>query len=385
MTARNFEGAFLYYDAQMYAPERLALECILDATHNGAAAANHLEASALLIRDGKVEGATLRDAGASFDVRARLTLLTAGPWADIFLARALGHAASHKLMRSKGIHLVLPAMTRKDALTVAAGGGHFFVLPWRGHSILGTTDTAYAGAPDDVGVSEADIEGFLGFVNAHLPNADLKRSDVQHFYAGLRPLVDDGSGDTYDASRRAELIDHGKDDGVQDLMSAIGGKWTTSRDLAQKTVDAVMAKLGAKRKPCVTGFEPLPGGRIDRFSEFLKRQSPNVPNAEHLVRLYGAQVDAMMSVANNRPELRAAISPTGDVGAQILFAMREEMALTLEDVVMRRTGIGQLGYPGDACIEAVASLMTEEFGWSDARKQSEIQSLKPNFQTVSGA
>jgi glycerol-3-phosphate dehydrogenase len=387
LAGHKFEGAFLYYDAQMYAPERLALECILDATDNGAAAANHLEASALLIRNGKAEGATLHDAatGASFDVRARLTLLTAGPWADIFLARALGHASSHKLMRSKGIHLVVPAMTRTDALTVAAGGGHFFVLPWRGHSILGTTDTAFAGAPDDVGVSEADIEGFLGFVNAHLPSANLARNGVQHFYAGLRPLVDDGSGDTYDASRRAELIDHGKDDGVQGLMSAIGGKWTTSRDLAQKTVDAVMNKLSAKRRACVTGFEPLPGGRIDRFGEFLKRQSPNVPNAEHLVRLYGARVDAMMSAANNRPELRAAIAPTGDIGAQILFAMREEMASTLEDVVMRRTGIGQLGYPGDACVGAVASLMAQELGWSDARKQAEIQSLKPNFQTVSSA
>jgi glycerol-3-phosphate dehydrogenase len=198
----------------------------------------------------------------------------------------------------------------------------------------------------------------------------------------LRPLVDDGSGDTYDASRRAELIDHGKDDGVQGLMSAIGGKWTTSRDLAQKTVDAVMHKLGAKRRPCVTGFEPLPGGRIDRFSEFLKRQSPNVPNPEHLVRLYGARVDAMMMAANNRPELRAPIAPTGDIGAQVLFAMHEEMALTLEDVVMRRTGIGQLGYPGDACADAVASLMAQELGWSDARKQAEIESLGPNFRTV---
>ena len=384
LDGRKFEGAFLYYDAQMYSPERLALECIIDATDNGAVAANHLEASALMIRDGNVEGATVHDAesGAAFDVRAKLTLLTAGPWADIFLARALGHASSHKLMRSKGIHLVVPAMTRQDALTVAAGGGHFFVLPWRGHSILGTTDTAFAGAPDSVGVSEADIEGFLGFINAHLPNANLNRGNVEHFYAGLRPLVDDGSGDTYDASRRAELIDHGKDDRVQGLLSAIGGKWTTSRDLAQKTVDVVMHKLGAKRRPCVTGSEPLPGGRIDRFNEFFKRQSPNVPNADHLIRLYGARVDAMMSTANNRPELRAPIAPTGDIGAQVLFSMRDEMASTLEDVVMRRTGIGQLGYPGDASVEAVASLMATELGWSDARKQTEIESLKLNFRTA---
>jgi glycerol-3-phosphate dehydrogenase len=164
-------------------------------------------------------------------------------------------------------------------------------------------------------------------------------------------------------------------------MSAIGGKWTTSRDLAQKTVDAVMQSSAQNARPCVTGSEPLPGGRIDRFSEFLKRQSPNVPNAEHLVRLYGARVDAMMAAAGNRPELRAPLSPTGDIGAQVLFAMREEMASTLEDVVMRRTGIGQLGYPGDARRRCGRVVDGAELGWSDARKQAEIESLKPNFRT----
>ena len=230
----GLEGAFRYYDAQMYSPERLALECLIDADAHGAAISNYVEAGKLLLRDGKVEGCSARDthSGASFDIRAKATLVAAGPWADIFLEHALAKPASHKLLRSKGIHVLVPSMTRDAALTVATAHGHFFVLPWRGHTLLGTTDTAFSGNPDNLGVSESDIATFFEFINHHLPAAKLGWGKVEYFYAGLRPLVDDGSGDTYGASRRAELIDHSVDDGMDGLFSAIGGKWTTSRDLA---------------------------------------------------------------------------------------------------------------------------------------------------------
>src|SRR6185437_867550 len=149
-------GAFRYFDAQMYAPERLALECLIEADGDGAAIANYVAAEKIVTRNGRVEGCSVRDvfSGASFDVRATATLVAAGPWADIFLEQALGKPASHKLLRSKGIHVLVPAMTRSNALTVAAGGGHFFVLPWHGHTLLGTTDTAFQSEPDAVAVSE---------------------------------------------------------------------------------------------------------------------------------------------------------------------------------------------------------------------------------------
>ncbi|MBI3677064.1 MAG: glycerol-3-phosphate dehydrogenase/oxidase [Proteobacteria bacterium] len=385
----GLEGSFLYYDAQMYAPERLALECVADAVSHGAVAANHLEAETLLLRDGRVEGATLRDAfsDASFDVRAKLTIVAAGPWADIFLSRALGHASSHKLLRSKGIHLIVPAMTRDAALTVAAGGGHFFVLPWRGHCILGTTDATFPGNPDDVGVTESDIEKFLAFINKYLPSAELKRSDVNHYYAGLRPLVDDGSKDTYGASRRAEMIDHSKDDKIDGLFSVIGGKWTTSRDLAEKTVNAIVAKLGTGARPCTTRTTLMFGG-MARFSDFAarqKREHESLPGLGHLAQMYGTRLEAVLDLAGNRPELTQSLSASGDIGAQVLYAMREEMALTLDDVVMRRTGIGQLGNPGPAAIETTAALMAKELSWSDARRQSEIASIAKNFETVKEA
>jgi len=381
----GFEGSFLYYDAQMYAPERLALECIIDAVAHGAATANHVASDGLLIRNGVVEGAKAHDlvCDSHFDIRAKVTLLAAGPWADIFISQALGKPAAQKLLRAKGIHLIVPSMTKQDALTVAAGGGHFFVLPWRGHSLLGTTDTAFRSKPDDVGVTESDIDDFLGFINANLPSAHLSRADVQHWYAGLRPLVDDGSGDTYDASRRAELVDHSKHDGLNGLFSAIGGKWTTSRDLAEKTVNTLVAQLGLAVKPCATANSPTPGGNIARFAAFKAQMEADhdpVPNIDHLARLYGTRVREVLALVGNRPELREPLSESGDIGAQVLFAIREEAALTMDDVVMRRTGIGQLGNPGMDRLRRVADLMASELGWDEARKQSELAAVQRNFQ-----
>jgi glycerol-3-phosphate dehydrogenase len=380
LEAPGFSGAFLYYDAQMYAPERLALECLLDAADHGAAIANHVEAASLTRRNGRVEGASLRCTltDVRFDVRAKLTIVAAGPWADLFLNRTLGNQ-SHKLLRSKGIHVVVPAITREDALTVATPHGHFFVLPWRGYSLLGTTDTAFNGSPDSVGVSEADIAGFLAFVNAHLPAAHLKREDVRYFYAGLRPLVDDGSRDTYGASRRAELIDHQKDDNIGGLVSAIGGKWTTSRDLAEQVVDKALEKLALPKRAATTATAPLPGGRIGSLADFRKTYAPE---RDHLARLYGARLDRVLALAAEAPELATQLSPSGDIAAQVLFAIREEMALTLEDVVMRRTGIGQLGVPGGNVLAVVASIMAVALGWSETRKQAELASLTPYFHTA---
>jgi glycerol-3-phosphate dehydrogenase len=336
----NLQGAFLYYDAQMLSPERLALECLIDADAHGAAIANYVEASRLLLRSGKVEGCSAGDSvtGATFDIRAKSTLVAAGPWADIFLEHAINRPASHKLLRSKGIHVLVPSITQEFALTMATAHGHFFVLPWRGHTLLGTTDTAFTGNPDDVGVSEGDIAGFFAFINKHLPGAALARDKVEFFYAGLRPLVDDGSGDTYGASRRAELVDHGKDDKLDGLFSAIGGKWTTSRHLAETVVNRLVEKLGVKADSCKTGTARLPGSLLP-----------------------------------------------ANIETHVATAMHDEMALTLEDVVMRRTAMGQFGRPAADTLETVSRVMAAELGWNEDRRKNEIAALAKWYTTREAA
>jgi glycerol-3-phosphate dehydrogenase len=376
LASDGFEGAFEYYDAQIYSPERIALENLVDADAHGAAIANYVAAEKLLLREGKVEGCTVRDTlgGARFDIRARAVLVAAGPWADLFLEQATGEAAAHRLIRSKGIHLMVPQLSRA-ALTIEAGSGHLFALPWRGHTLLATTDTEFTGDPATVAVTENDIDGFLATFRKYLPAADLSRDSVEFFYAGLRPLVSDGSKDSYNVSRRAELVDHGKEGSLDGMFSALGGKYTTSRDLAEKVTDALVAKVGRKAA-CRTNKMALPGGRFDRFDDMLRgyqKTWPGLSALRHLAHMLGARLPLALKGA--RLTDLVPLNNSGDTPAQIAFALNEEMALTLEDVVMRRTGLGQFGKPAPEVLEKVANQMAAHLGWDQTKKAAEIASL----------
>lgn len=380
----GFRGAFEYHDAQMYMPERIALECLIDADGQGAAIANYVSADRLLLRDGRIEGAAVRDTmtGTAFDIRARTILVAAGPWADLFLEQATGHQAAHKLIRSKGIHLLVPQISTA-ALTIEAGNGHLFALPWRGHTLLATTDTPFSGNPASVSVTESDVESLLGTFRKYLPSAHLTVDKVQFFYAGLRPLVSDGSKDSYNVSRRSELIDHGKDENLEGVFSALGGKWTTSRALAESITDVLVKKLGRKVKPCTTATTPLPGGRFDRFDAMTRgyqKTWPGISSLRNMAHMLGARLPAALKGARLTDLM--ALGESGDTLAQIRFALDEEMALTLEDVVMRRTALGQFGPPHPTALEKVASIMAAHLGWNEDRKAREIASLAPLYRTT---
>jgi len=378
-------GALVYYDCQMHAPERLALEFILGAAANGARLANYAQVLRLNGADNLVWGARVRDqfTGAEYDIAAKLVINASGPWADTLAAKP-GAYGPVKLRRSKGIHLVTRSLSR-SAIAVLGVSEHFFVLPWRGHSLLATTDTPYLGDPDAVRVNEADIAALLEKVNRGLPAAKLTRADVLYCYAGLRPLVADpaaaGPGarnDTYGVSRGSEIFDHAQAEGRHGLISAIGGKWTTSRHLAEQVVDLALRKLGRPPQPCCTATTALPGGAMTRFNRFVEEATarhPHLPRpgVEHLARSYGTRIDALAALITQDPAMGARLAPhLPELGAQIRYAARGEMALTLEDAVFRRTGLCTLGHPGATALQSAAAIMAQELGWDGAEFNRQI-------------
>jgi glycerol-3-phosphate dehydrogenase len=363
----------LFYDCQMFSPERLELECLLSAQAAGAEIANYAQAVGF-VRDGaRVAGVTVEGrlpGETAVELRAPLVVNATGPWADLLLA-TLGKEQATHLLRSKGIHVITRRLTGDVALMMPAGTGHFFLLPWRGHTLIGTTDEAYEGDPDAFRVTEADIAGLLETVNTYYPAAALRREDVLHSYGGLRPLVGDddtSAKSSYSASRRAEVCDHARTDGVEGLVSAIGGKWTTSRSLAEKVVDLCLRKLGRAAGPCRTRTTPLPGGAIGNFKRFvgdLRARHPETPGeiVESLARNYGGRAGEVLALAAN-PALAQPLRPgLPEIGAQVIHAARSEWAMTLSDVVLRRTGLGQLGDPGLRALETAARLLGGERGW----------------------
>jgi glycerol-3-phosphate dehydrogenase len=408
LNPEGLTGAKIYYDCQMFAPERLCLEFILGAAEKGADVANYAQVTGFEKSDGgpendRITGVTVKDqlSGETHTIKGKLTINAAGPWADILMGLSDDGKPSRRLIRSKGIHLITRALSGENALAVQSKiGGHFFVLPWRGKTILGTTDTVFDDAPDKIGVTEQDIEDFLAVVNDGLPTLNLTRADVENFYVGIRPLVDttpqddEDDSDSYNASRAAEIVDHSEVDNIDGFLSAMGGKWTTSRHLAEKVVDSAAKKLGKSTKS-KTETVPLYGGATGRFLPFTDKAIGAHPEISadiirNLTRYHGARYDQVLATADERqgeaPELLQPLSETtSDIGAQIVHAVRHEMALTLEDVLLRRTGLGTLIHPGEVAINRAADLMARELGWDEAERTRQIAKIEASYKTLDSA
>ena len=388
----GYPFALEYQDCQMYAPERLGLGCIQDAAERGAVVANYVEAIELTkTANGTITGARVRDllTGTMATMSARVTVNAAGPWADKVLAMAQDGTPSHRLIRAKGIHLITRPLTDGSAaLAMFIDGGHFFVLPWRGHTIIGTTDDVFEGAPDDVAPTQSDIAKMLAAVNKGLPSAKLTADDVIHAYAGVRPLIDESEpgakGGSYKRSRKAEVIDHAED-GEANLLSALGGKWTTSRHVAAQCVDLIERKLGHPPMRARTDMTPLGGASTGNFAAFVRRAQKDHRRVApavvaNLARNYGTRMEAVIAAANGDARLLEPLSPAlPDCDAEILYGVRTEMALMLDDVIFRRTGIGTLGNPGEAVVERCARVMADQRGWNLEETSRQIDSVMAHF------
>jgi glycerol-3-phosphate dehydrogenase len=379
----ELKGGVIYYDCQMYSPERLTLEPILSAEEYGADVANYVKAEDLIMDGNRVAGAHVVEllTGSEYDIKASITVNAAGPWADLILGKIRGRK-HHGLIRSKGIHIITKPLHKDHALVLQTKTGrHFFIIPWRGFSLIGTTDDVYKGHPDDFKVTEADMGDFLGEVNATVPAARLTRQDIVYQYGGLRPIVEKETSvevEVYDASRKYELYDHELDEGIQGFVTAIGGKYTTSRNMAKQLVDMIFTKLHREAVPCQTHTTPLYGGEMGRFSSFVERAKilkagdldDNV--IENLCRNYGSRYQNVIQLAEKKKHVSAICESFPDIWAEVVYAIRAEMAVSLSDVLFRRTGLCTLGNPGTSIIEEVADVMAKELKWKKARKNQEI-------------
>ena len=212
-----------------------------------------------------------------------------------------------------------------------------------------------------------------------------------HFYVGIRPLIDNepdatGPKDSYKASREAEVCDHKRLSGIDGFISALGGKWTTSRHLAELIVDMATQKLGRKIK-CETHCTPVYGGEIGRLKSFIARakfQHNHLAEdvVENLVNFYGSRIDEVLATADEnqgeRADLLRRLMPESPVlGVQIVHAIRHEMAQHMDDIVFRRT----LGHPGVDMLNRIAELMARELGWDDTRMATELAATNRLFET----
>jgi glycerol-3-phosphate dehydrogenase len=379
-------GAGRYYDAQAEFPERLAVESVIDAAAHGAEVRTGAKVVDLIVEAGVVKGVVWRDVETGEEVRARgsVTVNVAGPWVDRVLAELDLGDMPRLVGGTKGSHIVVEPFpgAPKDALYVEAksDGRPYFIIPWNELYLIGTTDIRYDGDLNRIVPTEDEIQYLLDEANLVIPSAELTRESVLYAYAGLRPLPYQPEGKESAITRRHIIRDHAPR--VEGLISIIGGKLTTFRNLSEEAVDAVYEKLGRKAPPSPTREAPLPGATgnlaearrqlVDNGPEWLDRRS-----AEYLLRVYGARAVPIVALAEAEPALRFVVDEiTGLIGAAAMVALDEEFARTLTDVVMRRT---MTGYNRNAGIEAarnIAALARDTGRWSVADADAQLQAFE---------
>ncbi len=377
----KLSAGLLYHDGQMLSPERLCLALIRSAMAAGAVAVNHAEAADFLIEDNRCVGFEVKDrlSRKRLQLRAAAVINAAGPWADHIMSAADKKPPRKTLIRSKGIHIVTRNLTRGAALAMPIDDEHIFITPYMGMSLLATTDTKYDDAPDKVHVTKQDIDALLAKANRALPAAKLTRKDVVYTYVGLRPLVadmDDRPDATYGLSRGSEIYDHSKQGGMQGVISALGGKWTTARRLAEQVVDLAMDKLDAKpmaSRSHLTALECAPRDDLGRFMDAMRAAFPTCDTAaiDLMSRLYGRLLPAMMAA-----DTKGLAALKDDMlAARIAFAVSDEMAMTLEDIVLRRLIEGQIGALKSAQIDIIAEWLQNRLGHSEAEMKRQRKTL----------
>ncbi len=379
-------GAALYYDAQATFPERLAVENVLSARQHGAVVRTYARVDGLTHGERRVTGVTVTDlrSGERFTVAARCVINVAGPWVDQVLT-GLGDVR-RLIGGAKGSHLVVSPFPGAPVSALhyeaRADGRPILIIPWHGQYLIGSTDIRVDGDLEAVRTDESEVAYLLHEVNTVIPGARLLPGDVHYAYAGVRPLPYQPASSEAAISRDHAIVAHGK--AYRGLLSITGGKLTTYRALAEHAVDAAFRQLGQKPPPCATDRVPLPGAAgiaIDAFRRHFAATSGLPEKTAHrMVDLYGARAEQIVALTERDPELRESLGEgTGAIAAEVVFAVQEELAQTLEDVMMRRTMLGldpDLGVGADRAAAAVAE---RHLGWSEARAHAEVDAYRAHL------
>lgn len=371
----GLHGGFTYGDAQTD-DARLVLELVAGAQAHGAVCVNYAQLRAWNEQDGKVCGAAVQDkvSGETLQVRAGQCVSTAGQWTT---ATEPGRTWCRL---SKGIHLVLPALPTSEAilLTSKKDGRVFFIIPWYGRTLLGTTDTDYRGDIDKVTVGDADVEYLLEAASTYLKRVWTK-ADVIGSYAGVRVMKQSDAAHPSAASRDWELktADNG-------LHHAIGGKLTSAREDAAVIVDTVCAQLGVG-KPCASKGRSLPWAPQQEFAAWTtdtaakaQRLGIDADSAKWLMRRHGTRVARVFDIVAQSPQLAARIVPELPfIQADLLLCAREEMAVHLSDLLRRRLPLLILVRPEAVGLRGLAELLAPELGWDEQRIVQELEACRP--------
>ncbi len=391
----GLRAAAVYHDSETD-DARLTIEMVTDAAERGAVVANYTEVRALALTTGtgrhigEIVTAEARDrlTGRRHEISSRFWINATGPWVDHVRALLPGYDGSRTIRLTKGTHLIIPQISPHYALFAAIPSDKriFLMLPWNGYSLLGTTDTDFHGDPASVQPDHADTEYLLNAVNRVL-NQPITADQVVGSFAGLRALVIE-PGESPSANTREHRFH--RDPWARNFVSVCGGKLTTARALGEKLVDEIVAQLEPRPGLAARGHPSrqvaLPGGCTGPFEPYVQSSTERAASqfglprtmAERIIRTYGSRWPLVLAPIRENQQLAEPLQGTPTlVAAEVEFAIRREMAVTLEDFLLRRSGLNWAACT-PACGEvapAVAQIFAKHFGWDADRRKGALESF----------
>jgi glycerol-3-phosphate dehydrogenase len=380
-------GAGVYYDSQMN-DARVVLENILDAKSHGAAVFNYVKLEQFKIEGGALKGVLLKDqlTGQTIEVKGRFFVNATGPWVEQ-VAKLTGEKNPVKVRMTQGTHIIVPRISGDQAVVVSPRDEKriFFILPWGQHSLIGTTDIDYQGDPGDVRPLKEEIQYLMGETNTFFPGVHLKEKEILSIFSGVRPLLDSPGVPPSSVSRKVKIVES-----PMRMISIAGGKFTTSRSTAEKVIDRVGKWLRrADLKACATAETPLYGGDFPKgLGEYLRKNGEKwgghygleVSTVSYLINHYGTKASKVLDLVEKNKELGKKIDPDfPNIKAEIIYAIENEMALTLSDFMRRRTLLALEGVVSKERLQEICRLMAGKLGWSQQQIEKEIEAyLKEN-------
>jgi glycerol-3-phosphate dehydrogenase len=326
---------------------------------------------------GHLSGASVTDqlSGKDFSIQAKVFVNATGPLADSIRTMAT-NSVPKRMRLSKGAHILLPleVFPSKDALLIPKtdDGRVLFAVPWNGRLLVGTTEQEVSPG-EELFVSREDIAFMLGQLNKYLEHP-VSPSQIVSGFAGARPLVSSGENESTQKIARDDVIEV---DASSGLISIMGGKWTTHRAMAEDTINAAQKSLGVPVTESPTRSHVLYGG--DGFSSDLwEKLTASYPisaeTAHHLSAKFGTAAWEVLELTKTDSTLKQLIIPGGpSIRAEVVYCVREELAMTVEDIVARRLGIQFYSWrDAIAVAPTVGSLMAKELGWSSDATKSAI-------------
>src|SRR5688572_12521521 len=355
-------GAVVFEDGQMYNAARLVLAFVKGAAAAGADVCNYVEATEFLWSGNAVCGVRARDAltGDDFEIRARLTLNAAGPWADYLHRDPQRFGTARRLPFSRDAYFIvdrpptsaygiaIQGLSRdKDAL-LGRQTRHLFAAPWRDKTLLGVWHSLFPDFPDQACVRPNEVEEWMNEINTVYPTLQLKPSEVSFAHCGLVPFGETATATELSFGKESRLVDHRETHNVHGLVSLVGIRFTMARVDAARAVDMVLRQ--SERAPASPPTErlPLPGGEFGNFAAFEADAARELPSdipmssLRGLLRNHGTEYRAVLREHDNSTHTNidvANVSGTRTLAAEIRYAVNHEMAVHLDDVVMRRTDL----------------------------------------------